>query len=161
MKRFGSYRPLTPSQMAELEERVMRRDGRCYFADPKHRHPHHCEGRSWAAHLYPQARLKSYYRYGAWREPDKDHWHPIEPYTPERKDRIEKSLAEICSDDRNVVAMCDYMHGLFDRSVAARRACMEVLPAEFEHFYREYRLEPMVERHFGLKPFALDKDDEE
>lgn len=157
MKRFGSYRPLTPKKMGELEDTVVRRDGRCYFADHNHQYGHRCEGRTWAAHLYPQSGLKNAagFKYGAWRLNDDEQWRPRQPYTPDRIEMIVVTLADICADPRNAVAMCDSMHGVFDQSAFVRRKCFALLPDHFEEFYREYGIEPEVERYYSLAPFAL------
>jgi hypothetical protein len=156
MRSLGTYRPLTPAMMEMLEELVRDRDGRCYFADTKHRYDHDCTGRTWAAHLYPQSGLKKIYRYGAWTREGDGYWRPMEPYTPEASDRHTITLADICGDARNAVAMCDEMHKFYDDGINVRRKCFALLPEAFTPFMREYRLEAQIERYFGLEPFSLE-----
>jgi hypothetical protein len=166
MKRSaGTYRPMTPAQMVELQSKVANRDGYCFFADGRHHINHRCSGRQWAGHLYPQSKLKNEagFRDGAWKMPDDAFWRPLNRYTPRREGMVTLTLGEICGIAENAVAICDGFHKPFDDEVDIRRQAFDLLERyddgsgpDFKRFYRMFQLEAQVERHFGLKPFTLD-----
>lgn len=67
-----------------------------------------------------------------------------------------------CEIADNAVSICDGFHKPFDDEIDIRRRAFELLERyadgsgpDFKRFYRMFQLEAQVERHFGLKPFAL------
>src|SRR6185295_11989270 len=120
---------------------------RCALAGPDHV----CVGVIEWHHVFPKARLKKQFKYGAYRPLDGGSWVPLDRYATNTNVWLEvRSLDEIIADPRNRMWLCS--EGAHEPVTNAR--IYPAIPQSVWDFCRDYGLTAQLENDLARRSAA-------